>query len=67
MNRPDLVQEANARMTMVIGRAEKDGHYHCVNHGLTNVFSPSLFHGTAGIGYEILRLAYPERIESILL
>ncbi len=67
MNRPDLVQEANARMTMVIGRAENDGHYHCVNNGLTNVFSPSLFHGTAGIGYEILRLAYPDRIESILL
>ncbi len=67
MNRPNLVQEANARMTMVIERAETDGHYHCVNHGLTNVYTPSLFHGTAGIGYEILRLAYPERIESILL
>ena len=67
MNRPDLVQEANARMTMVIARAENDGHYHCVSRSLTNVYSPSLFYGTAGIGYEILRLAYPDRFEPVLL
>jgi lantibiotic modifying enzyme len=31
------------------------------------VFSPSFFQGTAGIGYELLRLAYSEVLPSVLL
>ena len=67
LNRPELQEEAMTRMVMVIERAERDGHYHCVNRTLSDVYSPSLFYGTAGIGYEILRLAFPDRIEPVLL
>jgi lantibiotic modifying enzyme len=31
------------------------------------VYSPGLFQGAAGIGYELLRLADPERVPSVLL
>ena len=62
-----LVDEARTRMAMVIERAEQNGHYQCLSRSLTPVFSPSLFYGVAGIGYEMLRLAAPDKIESVLL
>ena len=67
LNREDLVQAARTRMAMVIRRAEKNGHYNCINRSMNNVYTSSLFYGTAGIGYEILRLLDPEKTESVLI
>ena len=66
-HREELVEAAGTRMAMVIERAERNGHYQCMSRSLSPVFSPSLFYGVAGIGYEMLRLAAPDRIESVLL
>ena len=54
-------------MAMMIGRAARYGHFNCVPEKVSPLFSPGLFYGVAGIGYEMLRLAAPERIEGILL
>ena len=45
----------------------KNGHYNCINRSMNNVYTSSLFYGTAGIGYEILRLLDPEKTESVLI
>jgi|GEM_PF-1669068 len=66
-NNDELIKMARGRMAMVIERSDKEGHYNCVNKSLKNVYSSNLFYGTAGIGYEMLRLIDPGKIESLLL
>ncbi|MFB2833234.1 type 2 lanthipeptide synthetase LanM family protein [Floridanema evergladense] len=66
LSRPDLKEIAEQRTTWAVHWAEKSGGYKLPN--LPNsVFSPSFFQGTSGIGYELLRLAYPEALPSVLL
>ncbi|MGA9382995.1 MAG: type 2 lanthipeptide synthetase LanM family protein, partial [Phormidium sp.] len=66
LSRPELKQIAEQRTTWAVYWAEKSGGYKLPN--LPNsVFSPSFFQGTSGIGYELLRLAYPELLPSVLL
>ena len=67
LQRQDLVEEARTRMALIIERAERNGYYQCVNQSMSQVFSSSLFYGTAGIGYEMLRLISPDTIECPLL
>lgn len=67
LNREDLISAARMRMTLLKERADRQGHYNCVNETLSYVFSSNLFYGTAGIGYEMLRMADPETIESVYL
>ena len=62
-----LVEAAQNRMAAVIERADRNGYYLCLPKTMNPIFSPSLFYGVAGIGYEMLRLAAPDRIESVLL
>lgn len=64
---PELVEEARTRMAMVIDRAAETGHFNCVPEKTSPLFSPCLFYGLSGIGYEMLRLTAPDRIGSILL
>ena len=67
LDREELTAQARTRMAMMIDRADLRGHYNCVNDGIEDVFSPSLFYGVAGIGYEMLRLISPGDVESVLL
>jgi lantibiotic modifying enzyme len=67
LSRPDLTEEARTRMALVLERAKRQGLFNCVNASVSNIYSPSLFYGTAGIGYEMLRLFSPEGTESVLL
>ncbi len=67
LQRDDLIQEARTRMAMVISRAERNGHYSCISRSMDYVFSATLFYGTAGIGYEMLRLIDPQGLDSLLL
>ena len=66
-NRPETVLLARRRMARIVRRADRNGTYHCVPRSLNDVFSPGLFYGVAGIGYEMLRLSAPDRIENVLL
>lgn len=67
LSRPELQEMAQKRAAWVVARAEQTGGYQLFSNLPNHVFSPSFFQGTAGIGYELLRLAYPEVLPSVLL
>ena len=46
-------------------RKEACGSYRYMNHEYTNSVTASLFYGAAGIGYEMLRYAFPETVLSL--
>lgn len=55
LDRPKLREEALIRASSIINRGQVAGDYQFLK--LTSfVFNPGLFQGTAGIGYELLRL-----------
>jgi lantibiotic modifying enzyme len=46
---------------------EETGHYYFSPDIPRDVYQPALFTGTSGIGYALLRLAYPAELPSIML
>jgi len=63
LDQPELLEEARRRAAWVVGRAREVGGYTLQ----TSMSTPSLFQGTSGIGYQLLRLADPGRVPSVLL
>ncbi|MCH9685228.1 MAG: type 2 lantipeptide synthetase LanM family protein [Deltaproteobacteria bacterium] len=63
-------REARRRMHQQVSACVRAAHvrggYRLLPSVREPVFNPSLFQGTAGIGYQLLRLARPERFSSIL-
>ena len=47
-------------------RAKKEGEYRYMAYQFNNSVTPSLFYGVSGVGYEMLRYAFPKRIASVL-
>lgn len=58
---------AQQQAAWVVARAEQTGAYQLFANLPHHVFSPSFFQGTSGIGYELLRLAYPDLLPAVLL
>lgn len=54
------------QVAILIENASKTGSFQ-IFPGYQNLYNPGFFQGTAGIGYELLRLAYPEMFPSALL
>lgn len=67
LSREDLRDEARRRISQMKARAGEEGHYRCLKKGTAYMFSPGLYYGVAGIGYEMLRAAAPDRIQSVFL
>lgn len=67
LSRPDLELQAKQRAVLLSKRAEKLGGYSLFPMLPRTVFSPTFFQGGAGIGYQFIRLAYPDRVPSVLL
>jgi class II lanthipeptide synthase len=67
LSRPGLREIAQKRACWVVARAEQTGGYQLFPSLPGQVFDPGFFLGTAGIGYELLRLAYPKGLPSVLL
>jgi type 2 lantibiotic biosynthesis protein LanM len=67
LSRPHLQAAALKQASWAISKAETTGAYQMLHNLPTNTVSHGFFQGTAGIGYELLRLAYPERLPSVLL
>ncbi len=65
LGRPELTQLAYDRAATVLARSEARGGFIWAS-GNNNV-NPGLFQGIAGIGYELLRLAEPAALPSVLL
>jgi lantibiotic modifying enzyme len=65
--RPDLEEAARANAWRVVSRAERTGGF--VLHSMLpkQVDNPGFFQGKAGIGYELLRMARPDLLPSVLL
>ena len=63
----DALDFAHLRLSELIRGKQKRGHYnfHTVNGKY--YYNPTLFQGTAGIGYEILRFLDPDKIKSVLI
>jgi lantibiotic modifying enzyme len=55
LNRPELREEAIIRASCIVNRGQLAGGYQFLKLP-SSVFNPGLFQGTAGIGYELLRL-----------
>ncbi|MBE9193153.1 type 2 lantipeptide synthetase LanM family protein [Gloeocapsopsis crepidinum LEGE 06123] len=64
--RPQLRKVAQDQATWVVSRAAA-GAYQLFANLPNDVFDPSFFHGTAGIGYGLLRLVNPAAVPSVLL
>ncbi|BBD63711.1 lanthionine synthetase C family protein [Nostoc commune NIES-4072] len=67
LRREELFKTAHLQASLAVARAEQIGGYQLFANLPASVFSPSFFQGTAGIGYGLLRLAYPEILPSVLL
>ncbi|HEY9851553.1 MAG TPA: type 2 lanthipeptide synthetase LanM family protein [Leptolyngbyaceae cyanobacterium] len=66
LSRPELKVSAEQKAAWAIDRSRQAGGYLFPNLPNT-VFTPSFFQGTSGIGYQLLRLANPEALPSVLL
>jgi type 2 lantibiotic biosynthesis protein LanM len=51
----------------VINRQKMNRAYYFDSHLHDYVYSPSFYRGTAGIGYQLLRLAFPDILPSVLI
>jgi lantibiotic modifying enzyme len=67
LNSPQWYQTAQELAAIVVQRATQTGKYQLLSDMPESVFSPCFFQGSAGIGYQLLRLAYPEALPSVLL
>jgi type 2 lantibiotic biosynthesis protein LanM len=65
--RQELLETAQKQASWVVSRAGKTGAFYLLPNLPTDVYIPGFFQGTAGIGYELLRLAYPDLLPSVLL
>lgn len=64
LSRPDLLEDAMQIASQVVARANQKGHF---GYGPILTFHPGFFPGASGIGYQLLRLAYPDQLPSVLL
>ncbi len=67
LRRPELFDEARRRASTLVRRAGRNGRYGLFAQAPGVTDSLSLFQGTAGIGYQLLRLAEPRRLPCLLL
>jgi lantibiotic modifying enzyme len=65
--RPDLVETVKKQANWVVARAKQVGGFHLFPQLPKDVYNPGFFQGTTGIGYGLLRLAYPDLLPSVLL
>jgi type 2 lantibiotic biosynthesis protein LanM len=67
LDRPDLLAAAHQQAAQGVARAAQAGHFYLAPHLPNEMNLIGFFQGTAGIGYELLRLAHPTRLPAILL
>lgn len=65
LSRPELLEIAHQQAAYVVTAAEEIG-FQIFPKPFQGIYNPGFFSGTAGIGYELLRLAHPS-LPSVLL
>ncbi len=67
LSRPQLLETSQKQAACLITQAEQRGAYQLFSNLPNSLFNPGFFQGMAGIGYELLRLAYPDVLPALLL
>ena len=67
LGRPNLLERARKHASILVHRACQQGDFHFLANLPRQANNPGLYQGRAGIGYELLRLAFPERLPCLLL
>jgi type 2 lantibiotic biosynthesis protein LanM len=67
LNCPHLLTAAHQATAVVLEKARSQGTFTLFLHGSSQTMNPGFFQGLSGIGYQLLRLAYPEQLPSVLL
>ena len=66
LKRDELIELAQKQAASLVDRAEQSS-FQIFPGNFRGIYNPGFFQGTAGIGYQFLRLAYPELLPSVLL
>ena len=67
LNSPHLLEVALLQTSQLSIKAQQLGGF-CLSTGFTkNNYNPGFFRGLSGIGYEVLRVAFPSLLPSVLL
>lgn len=67
LSRSELGNTVQKQAAWVVARAKQVGAFYLFPELSGEIYNPGFFQGTAGIGYQLLRLAYPELFPSVLL
>jgi type 2 lantibiotic biosynthesis protein LanM len=66
LGQDDRIAEARRLLVAVLERARREDGFNMIAGLRGEMVVPTLFRGTAGLGYQILRVIQPQRIPSIL-
>ncbi len=64
---PELLKSTQQQTAYLVTNALQNGYFQISPNPFKGIYNPAFFSGTAGIGYELLRLAYPDLLPSVLL
>jgi lantibiotic modifying enzyme len=67
LKRPQLIDIARQKATHLVQQAQQNRGYQLLGNLSSVAFHSGFFQGMAGIGYQLLRLAYPARFPVVLL
>jgi type 2 lantibiotic biosynthesis protein LanM len=62
LGRPQLLKAARKALLTIINRKNERGYYQTFDMAAVSIENPSLFRGTAGIGYALLRSINPGKV-----
>jgi len=67
LGQPDWVAEARQYSLQMVKFAEQNGGWRYASFLPRGLYNPGFFNGAAGIGYQLLRLVYPDELPNVLL
>ncbi|MBW4509335.1 MAG: type 2 lantipeptide synthetase LanM family protein [Scytonematopsis contorta HA4267-MV1] len=67
LKQPEILDFVNQATSQLVAQAQAQGRFTLFADLKHSVYNPGFFHGTTGIGYELLRIAYPNVLPSVLL
>jgi type 2 lantibiotic biosynthesis protein LanM len=67
LSRPELLETAQRQASQLVARSKQAGSFYLFSESIRDVYNPGFFQGTAGIGYELLRLSHSDLLPSVLL
>ena len=67
LNRRELYDFVLQATTTLVRQAQSRGRFNLNSSSVPAIYNPGFFQGTTGIGYQLLRIAYPHLLPSILL